>query len=154
MSTMTELAVPIVQNYLQCDDMQLYEQIGILSRAIGRDPALAGSVEPSVVYDRAEMGLKEDVLVLGQRVYRRWNREAYDLLCSSTTTGEIDRRELANAFGISDVAVAAILAGLIVTNFGLAPAIATVIAALVVKRFMRPAYEEFCEVWSKHIAEE
>ncbi len=60
-----------------------------------------------------------------------------------------DRADLLAAMRVSDAAVAAVLAGLIVTNLGAAPAVASVIAAIVVKRFFRPAYQEFCESWKE-----
>jgi hypothetical protein len=153
MSILSTQAEPAVQSLLQDDEVQLYEQIGIRSKAIAENPTLAGYFEPSVVYEQAELGLKEDVVELGQHIYQRWNREAYDLVCGSGSKDKKDREELAKAFGVSDVVVAASLAAVIVTNFGIAPAIAAVIAALVVKRFFRPAYEEFCQAWGEHIDE-
>jgi biopolymer transport protein ExbB/TolQ len=48
--------------------------------------------------------------------------------------------------------VAAYLATALVATFGLAPAIAAAIAAIVVRRFFKPAYQEFCKAWSERIA--
>jgi hypothetical protein len=151
MSTLSTQAESAVKTLLKADENQLYEQLGLRAKAIEQDPSKAGSFDPSVVYDQAEMGLKEDILELGQRLFRRWNAEAYQLVCGSDAKDTKDRKNLTKAIGVSDVAVAAVLSGMLVTNFGLAPAIAAVVAALVVKRFCRPAYEEFCQVWKKHV---
>ena len=154
MTTLSTQAESAAKKLLKADENQLYEQLGMRTKAIEEEPAKAGTFDPQVVYNQAEMGIKEDVRELGQRIFRRWNVEAYKLVCGSEEKDRKDREELTKAFGISDVAVAASLSALLVTNFGVAPAIAAVVAALVVKRFFRPAHEEFCQVWRKHTTEE
>lgn len=151
LSSQSEIAV---RKLLRSDVEQLYEQIGIRTEAIRIDPTKAGFFDPAVIYDQAHMGAKESMKELGKRIYNRWKKEAFDLACGNADDDEKERQNLASAFGISDVAVAASLSALIVTNFGVAPAIAAVIAALIVKRFFRPAFEEFCLVWRKHLDEE
>lgn len=144
-------AEPAVSKLLKADEDQLYEQLGIRAKAVAADPTVGSSFDPSVTYDQAEMGLKEDVREFGQRLFRRWEVEAYKLICGSDYEDQQDRKELVNSFGVSDVAVAAALSALLVTHLGLVPALAAVIAALVVKHFFRPAYEEFCQVWNKKL---
>jgi hypothetical protein len=43
------------------------------------------------------------------------------------------------------------MATLLASHFGVAPAIAAVTAAIAVKRFFRPAYQEFCTYWNERI---
>jgi hypothetical protein len=152
MNTISAQAESAVERLLKADEEQLYEQLGMRAKAIEKDPSIAGSFDPQVIYDQAQMGLKDDILELGHRLFRRWNAEAYNLVCGSEEKDTKDRENLTKAFGVSDAAVAAILSATLVTTFGLAPAIAAVIAAIIVKRFCRPAYEEFCRVWQKHIS--
>ena len=147
-STQAEAAAKAL---LKADEGQLYEQLGMRVKAMAEDPSKAGSFDPDIVYDHAAMGVKDDIRELGQRVFKRWNKEAYQLVCGSEEEETKDREKLAKAIGVSDAAAAAVLSGMFVTTFGIAPAIAAVVAALVVKRFCRPAYEEFCQVWKKHI---
>jgi hypothetical protein len=153
MSELFTQAESAAKMLLKADEDQLYEQLGIRTKAIEKDPATAGYFSPNVVYDQAEMGLKEDVRELGEQVFRRWNAETYKLVCGSEYIDKKNRAEIAKAFGIGDVEVAAALSALLITSFGVAPAISAIIAALIVKRFFRPGYEEFCQVWQKHIAE-
>ena len=124
---------------------QLYEQLGIRAKAIAENPAIAGSFDPDVTYDGAAMGPLDDVREFGRRLFRRWNREAYKLICSSEDTG--DRKKMLDAFGVGPAAVAATISGLLVAHLGLAPALAGILAALAIKHFFRPAYEEFCGLW-------
>ena|SRR6266702_7003468 len=151
MSDLTQQAMPAVERLLKADEAQLYEQLGIRAKAIAVDPTKAGSFEPEVTYDQAQMGLKEDVLEAGRRLYSRWNVEAYKLVCGTDPEDQKDRKNLTTAFSFNEVTVAATLSALLVTYLGLAPALAAVIAALTIKRFFRPAYEEFCRVWKKNL---
>jgi hypothetical protein len=134
---------------LQATEDQLYEQLGIRAKAIAANPAAAGSFEPAVTYDGAAMGPLDDVREFGRRLFRRWNREAWNLACSDDDTA--DRKKLLDAFGGGQAAVAATLSGILVAHLGLAPALAAIIAALALKYFFRPAYEEFCALWLKKL---
>ena len=152
MSDLIKQAEPAVKKLLKSDEEQLYEKLGIRAKAIAHDPTKGSSFEPHVTYDSAQMGLKEDVMEFGQRLFNRWNVESYKLICGSDTEDRKDRKDLVKAFSSNDeVIIAASLSALLVTNLGLAPAIAAVMAALIVKRFFRPAYEEFCLLWIKKL---
>ena len=144
-------AKPAVENLLDATEGQLYEQLGIRAKAIINDPSKSGSFEPEVVFDGSIMGLKEDLLDFGKQFYKRWQLEAHKLTCGSATSDAADRNDLANAFGLGEASAGAAIAALLVSQFGLAPAIATVIGVLLIKRFFRPTYEEFCKAWTKSI---
>jgi hypothetical protein len=143
-----EQARSAVTDLLEADEDQLYEQLGIRAQALASAPQLAGDFAPPVTYDQVAMGPLDAVRDFGKRLFNRWNREAYNLVCADD---DADRTELLNAIGVGEAAAAAALAGFIVTNLGIAPAVAAVIAAIVVKRFFRPAYDEFCEVWKEKL---
>jgi hypothetical protein len=153
MADLTKQAEPAVKKLLKSDEEQLYEKLGIRAKAIAQDPTKGSLFEPQVTYDMAQMGLKEDVMEFGQRLFNRLNVEGYKLICGSETEDQKDRKDLMKAFSTNDeVTVATALSVLLVTNLGLAPAIAAVVAALLVKRFFRPAYEEFCQTWKKNLS--
>lgn len=153
MSNLTKQAESAVEKLLKADENQLYEQLGIRAKAVAQDPTKGSSFEPQVIYSEARMGFKEDVREFGQRLFRRWNVEAHKLICGSDPGDQTDRKDLVDAFGVSDVAVAAALSALLVTHLGLVPALAAVVASLTIKRFFRPAHEEFCQVWKKNLTE-
>lgn len=152
MTKLDDMAEPAVQKLLRAEEDQLYEQLGLRLKALTVNPAIAGSFDPTVTYDRGQMGAKEDILALGRRIFRRWSHEAQQLLCGTGPDEQMDRARVREAFGLGEVAVATTLAGLIVTHLGIAPALAGVVAALICKRFFRPAYEEFCAAWRKAVA--
>ncbi len=151
MTEIWEMAEPAVKQLLVSDEGQLYEVLGIRAKALTQDVSKSASFEPDVVYDVAEMGALDDVRDFGRRLFKRWSQAAYDLVCGKETDNEEDRKKLRDAFGLGNVTVGAVLTGLLVSSLGLAPAIAAVVAAIVVKLFFHPAYKEFCETWKKRV---
>jgi hypothetical protein len=140
-----------VSKLLRAGEDQLYEELGARAGAMAVDPAVAGSFEPQLAGQFKTRGALDDARELGRRLFRRWNREAYQLVCGGEAAAEEDRKELLESFGLGDVAVATALAGLLVSYLGLAPAVAVVVAALVTKRFFTPSYQEFCELWKEKL---
>ena len=152
MSDLRKQAESAVKKLLISEEDQLYEELGIRAKAIAEDPAKSSSFDPDVTYNQAQMGFMDDVREFGKRLFRRWNVEAHKLICGSDDEDEEERKKLAEAVGIGEVSAAGALTALLVSHLGLAPAIAAVIAALAIKRFFRPAYDEFCQTWKKSLA--
>ena len=97
------------------------------------------------------MGPLDDVREYGRRLARRWNREAYSLVCGADADDAGDRQELLASFGMGETAAAAALCSLFVAQLGMAPALATVLAVIILKHFFRPAYQEFCGLWKEKL---
>lgn len=149
MSDLTDSTESIVTKLLKADETQLYEILGIRENTIESAPEKRNLLDPPVTYDSAQMGAKEDVLELGKNIFDRWAFETYKLACGSEETDLEDRKKLVTASGVSEVAIASTITGLLITELAVPAALAPVIAAIAVKRFFRPAYEEFCQVWKK-----
>lgn len=149
MSQGNEETQKVFETLLLSEEEQLYEELGLRSQALGKDFSKAGELEPEIAYDAQEMGPLDELKKLGVRIFNRWNKETYKLLCAKEETALIDREELLKAFTKGETAVATLLCSYAVTQFGLAPIIATVIVTIVLKRFFRPAYEELCKTWEE-----
>jgi hydroxymethylpyrimidine/phosphomethylpyrimidine kinase len=152
MSSLSEKALPAVEKLLQSSEDQLYEQLAMRTAAIEENPALAGQfdivgLDPATHAGRVTDGLKN----VGLRIFNRWNREAFNLVCGSETKDKHDRDKLLTAFDMGSAAFASAVASSLVTGFGIAPAIAAVVASIVVTRFLRGAYEEFCTYWQENL---
>jgi hypothetical protein len=151
----TELSVkakPAVSKLIEGDEDQLFEELGIRARAIGASPEVSGSFDPVVEFDEVAMGPLDAVADLGRRIYRRWEGEAHKLVCGGEGEDKEERQALQAAFRVDSATVASLIAAGLVSYFGLAPAIAAVVAAIIAKRFFRPVYEEFCAAWSERLA--
>ncbi len=142
-----------VEDLLKADEDRLYEMIGIRSLAISEDLSLNSTFKPTVQYKAAEMGPLDDLLKIGKRMFMRLEREMYNLFCGSSVEDDEARDKLAAAFNVGATEVAAVMAILLVTHVGLSPAVAPVIAALVVKRCLKPMYGEFCLIWGERLPE-
>jgi hypothetical protein len=134
---------------LSAEEDQLFAELGIRARALAADPTIGGTFDPDVVYREAEMGALEEVRSFGQRLFMRWNRELHTIVCGGDPDDAADRAELVDALGVSEIAAAGYLATLIAGNLGIAPALATVAAAIVIRRFFSPAVKEFCSAWAR-----
>ncbi|HEX8320406.1 hypothetical protein [Longimicrobium sp.] len=136
-----------VDGLLESDEDQLFAELGIRARAMQADPQVAGSYSPQVTHSAAEMGVLDDVRDFGRRVFKRWNVQAWELVCGTDADDSKDRDDFLGAIGVDKSVATAALATLLVSHLALAPAIAAVAAAIIIKRFARPAYEEFCSSW-------
>jgi hypothetical protein len=146
---LSEQARSAVEKLLNTEESQLYEELGIRSQAIAKNPALSSAFEPEVVYEGAYMGPLDYVRELGERIFKRLEFEMYGLFCGSAIEDEEARIELGKAFGIGQTEIALAMSALLITQLGLAPAIAAVMAALIIKHVFKPSYEEFCGLWGE-----
>lgn len=136
-----------IEDLLASDEAQLFEELAIRNRAMVKDPSVAGSYNPSVSYNAALMGPMDDLRNFGRRFFNKVNKDCYQLVCGSGDADK-ERQKLLDAFKLGKAEVAAVMAALFVAYLSVAPAIAAVLAALVVKLFFKNAHEAMCEVWS------
>lgn len=148
MPSIEDHARTAVEELLQSEENQLYEEIAIRNRAILEDPTVAGQFQPSVTYDAKLMGPMDDLRAFGRKYYQKVSNEAYGLVCGSGQQDSAERKKLLDAFGVGKTEVAAALAALLVAKLAIAPAIAVVLAALIVRIVFKPAHEAMCEVWA------
>jgi hypothetical protein len=156
MAKLEELARPAVKDLLYAEEKQLYEELAMRQKAMESDPLKAGYFDVQVMYDGSLMGPKEELVDLGRRIFKKWNAAAHGLVCGAGEVDDQDRKKLQEAFNLKEgaaTAVGAVLAGFLVAQLGIAPAIAAVVAAIICKRFFTPVYEEFCASWKKTLAE-
>ena len=114
------------------------------------DPSIAGDLSPKVTYDAKFLGPLDDIKALGLRILHRWNKELFGIVCGSSADYQADRTKILNALTLSEgAAIAALIP--VLTTLGLAPTLAAVLAAIVVKRFLGTAMETLCDAWKKQI---
>ena len=150
MSTQEQLN-PILEKLLDADDLTLIEKLGLRGKAVQIGTPDAVRYDPVLVHDAGVMGPLDDLRELGRRLLARWSRELFKVMCGDAQADQKDRESLLKSIGLGDIAVASAITAVLVSSFAVAPAVATVIAALVVKRIIGPAGEEACKVWAEKL---
>jgi len=131
--TSASLQVPEAQ------DNWLLEQLGaeVLANANGN----SGSV-----YFMSSR-TSDDLSKLGKRILRRLERELHSLLCGTTDEDKQDRDDL----GIGRDSVIAAITIALVSGLGVAPTIAALVAAIIMRRLADPTLDELCVYWAESI---
>jgi len=142
-----------VEKLIHADEDTLLEMLGLRLRATQSRQADVMDYNPSLVHDAQLMGPLDDLRELGGRIFRRWNRELFKVLCGGSDEDGKDRDSLLEALGLGDGALGAALATVLIGSFGVAPAVATVIGVLIVKRLGSPAAEEVCGFWEEKLGD-
>jgi len=140
-----------IKDLLESDEEQLLNQLGLRAAAASRDFQKSAELHPKITAEEVvAMDLKGDLKSLGRRLVRRWNRSAYDVVCGDDPDDTQAREGVKNALGLGDAAaIGALTAALI--GIGMMPALAPVLAAILVKKFFNPAYGEFCGFWKEKL---
>ena len=94
-------------------------------------------------------GISIDWGEFGRNYFKSVERQLHEFVCGVGGESEDYRHRLLDAFNIGKDAIVGILAAAIASWLGVAPAIAAIIAAIVIKIFFRPLYEEFCQAWGQ-----
>jgi len=151
MADLTDKAVPALERLLQSEPDQLFAELGLRQKAIENDPLQAGLFETTATYDAPFAGPLDILKEFGQRFFDRVNKDLYNLICGDEAKNAAERRKLLEALGLGRLAFAGVLTSVLISSFGFAPAIATVLAALVVQLFFNNAQAAMCEVWKKRL---
>lgn len=154
MDDIRQKAEPALKKLLGADEHTLFEQLGMRERAAKEGSERASHFNPIFVHDVKEMGPLDDLRDLGRRLLRRWTRELYTVACGSAEKDKADRESIIKSLGLGDIAVGGAITAVLIGTFAVTPAVATVIAALIVKRIIEPAGETVCEFWGEKLAED
>jgi hypothetical protein len=132
------------------DDASLELLLGMRAQAIEKSPALKEDLDFLPPYDTTTMGSIDGVKMMGRRIFKRWNKELYGVVCGEEQEDMEQRRKIMTALTIS-VGAAAGAVAMALTTFAVPAALAVVIAPIVVKRLIVPGKEEMCAAWLEEI---
>lgn len=153
----SELAKAVLDLADRFDETILLSEIGRRAslERIGPAGAMMGFARDTAdVPDSSLSGGYPTLKRLGTRILNRAHRELHGLLCGTDDADKTDREALRDAFNIGQGALAAAIAGLLVSGpLGLTAFVAAPVAAIIVRRFLAPSWEETCTLWSEKLDE-
>lgn len=137
------------------DETLLLAEIGrraSLERAVPAGVSMALHRDPGLVPASSLGGGYPTLRRLGERILSRAHRELHVLLCGSDEADKADRTALRDAFNIGQGALAGVIVGLLTSGpLGLTAFVAAPVAAIIVRRFLAPSWEETCDFWGEKL---
>ena len=154
---MTEFEA-IVASLWELNDDVLEAQLGSRVQAIGDDIAGRGargvdltSWESIDVNVAARASIDPRFLEAGKRVFDRVNPLTYELMCKPLGDDAETQKILDETINQNYTKAAGMLAPVLVSGVGLAPAVATLLATLIIKKVSKYIATGICETWEKNV---
>ena len=156
---MAEVEV-LVESLWELDEDQLQAQIGSRVQAIGDDVAGRGargvdpaSLESIDVGVAARASIDPRLLDAGRQLFDRLNPLTYELMCKPLGGDDAETRKILDeTINQNYTKAAGMLAPVLVSGVGLAPAVATLLATLIIKKIAKTGANAICENWEKSLA--
>jgi hypothetical protein len=155
---MTEFEA-IVASLWDLDDDVLAAQLGDRAQAIEDDVAGRGTIgvdltswESIDVNIASRAPIDPRFLEAGQRLFDRINPLAYELMCKPLGGDNADTQKILDeTINQNYTKAAGMLAPVLVNGVGLAPAVATLLATLIIKKIANTGAKAICETWEKSL---
>jgi len=154
---MAEIEV-LVESLWDLDEEQLAAQIGARAQAIEEDAAGlrtreidSASLDSIDVNVAARASIDLRLLEAGQRLFDRVNPLVYELMCQPLGNDPQTQKILDEAINQNYTKAAGMLAPVLISGLGLAPAIATLLATLILKKIANYTATEICDTWKQNL---
>lgn len=150
MADIMESAHAAVLELGKSSDDDLYRLLGIRLKAMERDPQQVAGFAPKI--EAKELGIAPgDLLGFGKTAFAQLAVAGHGVVCGADAQGFQLQRLLA-AFNTDVNRVTAAVATVLVGQLAMAPAIATIVATLVIGKVAPTSVDALCRVWTKKIA--
>lgn len=146
--TLTSIAE---QMAVEMSDEQLLEEIGLRARTFALYPASAACVEKSVPQAAALGRAWDDLAEFGNWIFRRLHRQLQSALRAGG--GDAESRRLRRTFNLPELASASEIVSVLTMTLAIAPGIASVVTALILKRASNPGWQETYARPTRQLAE-
>ena len=130
------------------DEDDLYRLLALRVRTIERDPTVAGQFAPTTLAP-TELGIAvPDLAALGRKLFGNIARAGQSLICGSDSDAGFHLQRLLSGINMDITTVTAGVATLLIGQLAIAPAVAGVVASIVVGKVAPNSVEALCKAWS------
>lgn len=139
----------LIPQLLELDEESLEAQLGLQVQGTAK-----GLTLDSIDIDAAtKAAINPEVLATGQQLLKRLSVGLYDLMCNPLGSDPETEKVLDEVINQNYTKATGMLVPILVSGLGLAPAIATLIATLVVKKIAKAGAETICKSWKASMPE-
>jgi hypothetical protein len=128
----------LIPQLLELDEESLEAQLGL---------QVQGTLDSIDINATARAAINPEVLEAGKHFLKQLNSGLYDLMCNPLGSDPETEKVLDEVINQNYTKAAGILAPVLVSGLGLTPAIATLIATLVIKKIAKEGSEAICKSW-------
>ncbi|CAD0229664.1 hypothetical protein [Planktothrix agardhii] len=128
----------LIPQLLELDEESLEAELGLQVR---------GTLDSIDINATARAAINPEVLAAGKHFLKQLNSGLYDLMCNPLGSDPETEKVLDEVINQNYTKAAGILAPVLVSGLGLTPAIATLIATLVIKKIAKEGSEAICKYW-------
>jgi len=145
----------LIENLQQFDEDELKIKLGTYVQELGDNLNERGAISDLEEVSRGGVPrgpLADKALEIGERLLKKMNAESYDLLCGNPfgDQGEM-LQTIEAAMKENTTKAAGLITPVLVTNLGLAPAVAAIVSTLIVQKIAKSVGETICSSWEKTI---
>ena len=132
---------------LPAGNEDLLAELGLRMIVIRRQPEISGELRPEFSPQDVPQPPRQALIKMGQDLLSTWNRALFQFVCVDTSGNSADRQYLLDALKEGGTgAIAALTDSLIGTHL-LNPAVAVIVAALIIRMLIVPAGRSVCQIW-------
>jgi hypothetical protein len=150
---MQRAKVAVTQLDVDADDEEaLYRLLGMRMKALERDPSIAGDFAPAPVAP-AELGIAvPDLLEFGRAAFVRIATLGQTLVCGTEANQGFHLQRILTSLGTDTATVTAAVATLLIAQLAIAPAVAGVVATIIVGKVAPTSLAALCKMWGAKVA--
>ena len=150
---MQRAMVGVTQLDVDSDDEEgLYRLLGARLKMLERDPSVAGDFAPATIAP-AELGITvPDLLEFGRAAFMRIATLGQGLVCGTEANQGFYLQRIFSAAGTDAATVTAAVAALLIGQLAIAPAVAGVVATIIVGKVAPTSLAALCKVWGEKIS--
>jgi hypothetical protein len=140
----------LIPQLLELDEESIEAELGLQVQSTAKGLTL-DSIDINAT---AKSAINPELLAAGKNFLKQLNSGLYDLMCNPLGSDPETEKVLDEVISQNYTKAAGILAPVLVSGLGLTPAIATLIATLVVKKIAKAGSEEICKSWKASLPTE